>query len=136
MRHPAVVAVILLLAVAAGAAFFLLRPEERQFEDVRALVAAIESRGITCGSPLLSGPNPTEDLVDFGACQINGKTVNLHVYKSEEALQEHITGNVAARAADNPNYFDYLIAGDTWVVDTYTEKTAKEIQAAIGGEIH
>lgn len=130
----AVVGVV--IVAAAIAAFLMFRPTAREFADVGALAEAIQREGIECENLNVSAPDPTPDIVDFGSCQIDGQTVNLHVYKSDDALDEHIEGNVAARELNNPNYFDYLVAGDTWVVDTYSEKTAKEIQAAIGGEIH
>ncbi len=130
-------AVVAAVAVAAAiAAFLMFRPSAREFDNVRALAEAIEGAGIACENLNVSAPDPTPDIVDFGSCQIDGQTVNLHVYKSSDALEEHIEGNVSARSLNNPNYFDYLVAGDTWVVDTYSEETAKEIQAAIGGEIH
>ncbi len=135
MRRGVVIAMVV-LGLGAVAAFVMSRPQEREFTDVRALVQAIQSDGIECENLNVSAPDPTPDLVDFGSCQIDGQTVNLHVYKSSDAVDEHIEGNVSARSLNNPNYFDYLVAGDTWVVDTYAEETAKKIQAAIGGEIH
>ncbi|MDP9067854.1 MAG: hypothetical protein M3N53_05845 [Actinomycetota bacterium] len=124
------------VVLAAVAAVLIFRPDGREFSDVRALVEAMQGAGIECENLNVSIPDPTPEIVDFGSCQVDGQTVNLHVYKSSDSVEEHIEGNVSARSLNNPNYFDFLVAGDTWVVDTYSEETAKEIQAAIGGEIH
>ena len=129
-----VVAVIALLVVAA-AAYFFLRPQAAAYSDVRALVRAIESEGVSCKDLQVSAPDPTPDIVDFGSCTMDGKTVNLHVYNNDDALQEHIEGNLAAEGK-NPNYFTSLVAGSNWVVDTYSDETSRRIQKAIGGEIH
>lgn len=132
---------ILLLAavviVAVGAAYYFLgSASDNQFSDVRALVAALESEDIACDELSVSAPDPTPDIVDFGSCQMDGQTVNIHVYKSSEALEEHIEGNVEAREIGDPNYFTSLVAGSNWVVDAYSDETTQRIQEALGGQIH
>jgi hypothetical protein len=125
------------IVFAAAAAYYLFGTgPEREFTDVRAVVAALQAEGISCEDLNVSAPDPTPDIVDFGSCQMDGKTVNLHVYRNAEALERHIEGNVAAREIDNPNYFTSLVAGDTWVIDTYSDETSRRIQEALGGEIH
>ena len=109
--------------------------EAGEYANVRDLIAAIRSEGIECKKVLVSAPNPTEDIVDFGSCQMDDRAVNLHIYTNDAALQEHINNQLAAQGK-NPNYFTSLVAGDLWVVDTYSDKTSSRIQEAIGGEIH
>jgi hypothetical protein len=122
---------------AAAATYYLFGTGSKQeFADVRALVAALQAEDVSCEDLNVSAPNPTPDLVDFGSCQMDEKTVNLHVYRNPEALEGHIEGNVAAREINNPNYFTSLVAGSNWVIDTYSGKTAEKIQQAVGGEIH
>jgi len=124
------------LVAALAAYYFLGSASENGFSDVRAVVSALESEGIACEQLNVSAPDPTPDIVDFGSCQVDGRTVNLHVYKNSEALEEHIDGNVKAREIGNPNYFTSLVAGSNWVVDTYSEETSGLIQEALGGELH
>ncbi len=135
MKKPALIVVVAAAVIVAAAAYVVLRPRN-QFANVRALVSALESEGIECEELNVSAPDPTPDIVDFGSCQMNGKTVNLHVYKSGDAVARHIEGNVSAREIGNPNYFTSLVAGDNWVVDSYSEETTEQIRRAIGGEIH
>jgi hypothetical protein len=135
MKPKILVAIGLVVAIA-GVAFLFLRDQSPEYANVRELVAALEVRDIECEQLNVSAPNPTPDIVDFGSCQMDGKTVNLHVYKSDDAVAEHVEGNVKARELGNPNYFTSLVTGSTWVIDTYSEDTARKIQQAIGGEIH
>lgn len=129
------IAVALALAVVGAIAYFLFRSSGPEFGNVAELVSALEERGIECEDLSVSAPNPTPGIVDFGSCSIDGETVNLHVYENEDPVAEHIRDNVSVRG-QNPNYFTSLVAGSNWVVDTYSEETSQQIEAAIGGDIH
>lgn len=107
---------------------------EDGYKDVRALIGALEAGGMQCRQPNLSPPDPAPELVDFGSCQIDGKTVNLSVYKDGDALDRHIESNISVRG-DDPNYFTSLVHGSNWIVDTYSEETSRDIQGILGGEI-
>ncbi len=134
MKRPAVVLIAAVVIAGLAVAWFIFRPRN-EIPNVRELAARMEDAGIACEDLNVSAPDPTPEIVDFGSCQIDGKTVNLHVYKSSAAVDEHIEGNVAVRG-QNPNYFTSLVAGSNWVVDTYSKETTRRIQAALGGEIH
>lgn len=136
-KTRAALVVAVFVAVVTGAVYYFLGlPGDREFSNVRDLVATLKREGISCSDLSVSAPDPTPDIVDFGSCQMDGQTVNLHVYKNRQALEGHIGGNVTAREIDNPNYFTSLVAGSNWVVDTYSEATSRRIQEAIGGELH
>jgi hypothetical protein len=129
-----VMGLVLVVAMLGAAALFATRVESG-YEDTTALVAELEAAGIVCKKMILSPPEPTPELVDFGACQIDGATVNIHVYENGDPVGDHIESNLSARG-DDPNYFTSLVAGSNWVVDTYSLETTKKIQEVLGGEIH
>ena len=126
--------VLVLLALVGG--FSILQQPDYEHENVRELVAALEDAGIECRDLNVSPPDPAEDVVDFGSCRIDGRTVNLNVYTSEGGVARHVRGNVEARSRNVENYFTTLVAGENWVIDAYSEKTTRKIQDALGGSIH
>ena len=136
MRKTWIISLIFLVAlVAAATAWLLTRPPEGAYADVGELVEDLEANGVECRDLTVSTKEQTEDLGgEFGFCFVGKKNVNIHVYEDEERVESHVAGNISVRG-DNPNYFTSLVRGSNWVVDTYSEKTSRKVQAAIGGTI-
>jgi len=130
------VAAILVVALAGGGFLFFLRNSGAgQFADVNELVTALQSAGVSCENLTVSTPDQTEKLGgEFGFCRIGPKSVNIHVYEDPDKVQPHFNSNVSVRG-QHRNYFTSLVYGDNWVVDTYSARTSRMIQAAIGGTI-
>jgi hypothetical protein len=127
--------VIIAVLAAALAAFLVTREQGAGYDSADQLVSDLEAGGVRCVDPSLSDIEQMDDIgVHFGACTIDGQTVNINVYRDPERVREHITNNVSVRG-QSANYFTSLVAGPNWVVDTYSEDTAAKVKEALGGTI-
>ena len=134
-----VIAGVALLALAAAAIYlFFIRGRASEFGSVKEVVAALNENGIRCTGTKVSPEEQAEVVgAEFGFCLIEGSTVNIHVYENPDRIEQHVALNVSARKEDpdNKNLFRSGVRGPNWVIDTYSRKISKDIQAALGGRI-
>ena len=123
------------LVVGAGGFAYLNRSPEDAYTDVDELVADLESNGVECKDLIVSPPDQTGAVGgEFGFCYIGPRNVNIHVYDDPERVPGHVASNKSVRG-DDPNYFTSTVYGSNWVVDTYSVRTSRAVQEAIGGAV-
>lgn len=121
---PALAIALALVVVVGGAAFLLLSSSDDSYDDVFALLDAVDAGGLECDErpegaiPFLPGGETV-------FCQIEGQTVAFVVYDDADA-----------KTGDNSMAItSHTVHGTNWLVETEERDLAIEVQEIIGGEL-
>ena len=104
------------------------------YDTVQDIVDAMDEGGLKCTDVRVDDEEPV--VKQFGSCKLHGeKYIAFTILEDEDKDQIH-----SVFKAQLGHYGGTYVVGDTWTVRVEEgiaedEKTAKEIQDAIGGEI-